>query len=133
MPGARSAQRQEPAGLERPLWPNRIRSDVDARFRIGRVLTRRSAVDDPARFACVKKGWALGKRFGVAQPINRIRRSGRSTKAADLGPRRALCQAVSVMVHRGRATTSLSGCHRRASKHAMIARTRHDPAPHGGR
>jgi transposase len=68
------------------------------------ALTFRSAVDDPARFTSSKK---VGPWAGLTQSRNQSGErdvSGGITKAGNVNLRRALCQAATVMMHRGRST-----------------------------
>ena len=92
------------------------------------ALTYRSAVDDPGRFTSSKKvrPWA-----GLTPSRNQSGEhdvSGGITKAGDINLRRALCQAATVMTHRGRATwlrtwaAQVARC--RESKRAMVALAR---------
>jgi transposase len=67
------------------------------------ALTYRSAVDDPARFTSSKK---VGPWVGLTPSRNQSGEryiSGGITKAGDVSLRRALCEAATVMMHRGRA------------------------------
>jgi len=66
------------------------------------ALTFKSAVDDPARFSSSRK---MGPWAGLTpsrQQSGERDIVGRITKAGDVGLRRALCQAATVMLHRGR-------------------------------
>jgi transposase len=107
---ARSSLPQELAGLERRV---RHLAQEDPACRrmmsmpgIGAVvaLTYRSAVDDPGRFTSSKK---VGPSAGLTPSRNQSGErdvSGGITKAGDVNLRRALCQAATVRMHRGRAT-----------------------------
>ena len=107
---ARASWRQELAGLERRVR-HLARDDPACRRLmsmpgIGAVvaLTYRSAVDDPARFTSSKK---VGPWVGLTPSRYHSGEhdvSGGITKAGDVTLRRALCQAATVMMHRGRAT-----------------------------
>ena len=108
---ARSTLRQEFAGLERHIRQLAQADPVCRRLMtmpgIGAVvaLTYRSAVDDPARFTASKK---VGPWVGLTPSRNQSGErdvSGGITKAGDINLRRALCQAATVMMHRGRATS----------------------------
>ena len=107
---ARSSLRQELAGLERRV--RQLAQQVPACCRmmsmpgVGAVvaLSYRSAVDDPSRFTSSKK---VGVWAGLTPSRNQSGErdvSGGITKAGDVNLRRALCQAATVMMHRGRAT-----------------------------
>jgi transposase len=107
---ARASLRQELAGLERRVRYLAHDDPVCRRLMsmpgIGAVvaLTYRSAVDDPARFTSSKK---VGPWVGLTPSRNQSGErdvSGGITKAGDVNLRRALCQAATVMMHRGRAT-----------------------------
>jgi len=102
---ARSFLRQELAGLERRVRQLAQDDPVCRRLMsmpgVGAVvaLTYRSAVDDPSRFTSSKK---VGPWVGLTPSRNQ---SGeRVTKAGDVSLRRALCQAATVMMHRGSST-----------------------------
>lgn len=106
---ARASLRQELAGLERHVRHFAQDDPVCRRLMsmpgIGAVvaLTFRSAVDDPARFTSSKK---VGPWVGLTPSRNQSGErdvSGGITKAGDVTLRRALCQAATVMMHRGRA------------------------------
>jgi transposase len=91
-------------------------------------LTYRSAVDDPDRFTSSKK---VGPWVGLTSSRNQSCERdilGRITKAGDVNLRRALCQAATVMMHRGRATWSRTWAaklaRRRGAKRAMVALAR---------
>lgn len=92
------------------------------------ALTFRAAVDDPTRFRS-------SKRVGpwVSPPPSRNQSgerdvSGGITKAGDVNLRRALCQAASVMMNRGRSTWLRTWgaqlAQRRGRKIAMVALAR---------
>lgn len=92
------------------------------------ALTYRSAVVDPSRFTSSKK---VGASAGMTQ--SRIQLGKRDvscgiTKAGDVNLRRALCQAATVMMHRGRSTwlrTWATQIARRCGgKRAMVALAR---------
>ena len=131
---ARASLRQELAGLERQV---RLLAKDDAVCRllmtmpgIGAVvaLTFRSAVDDPARFSSSKK---VGPWVGLTPSRNQSGERdviGGITRAGDANLRRALCQAATVMIHRGRSTWLRSWAaqvaKRRGAKRAMVALAR---------
>ena len=92
------------------------------------ALTYRSAVDDPGRFTSSKK---VGPWVGLTPSRNQSGErdvSGGITKAGDVNLRRALCQAATVMMHRGRSTWlrawATQVARRRGSKRAMVALAR---------
>jgi len=92
------------------------------------ALTFRSAVDDPARFTSSKK---VGPWLGLTPSRNQTGErdvSGGITKAGDVNVRRALCQAATVMMHRGRSTWlrtwAAQVARRCGSKRAMVALAR---------
>jgi transposase len=131
---ARSFLRQELAGLERRVRQLAQDDPVCRRLMsmpgVGAVvaLTYRSAVDDPSRFTSSKK---VGPWVGLTPSRNQSGErdvSGGITKAGDVSLRRALCQAATVMMHRGRSTwlrtwaTQLA--RRRGAKRAMVALAR---------
>ena len=131
---ARSALRRELAGLERHVRQLAQEDPVCRRLMsmpgIGAVvsLTYRSAVDDPARFTSSKK---VGPWVGLTPSRNQSGErdiSGGITKAGDVNLRRALCQAATVMMHRGRATWlrtwAAKLARRRGAKRAMVALAR---------
>lgn len=131
---ARASLRHELAGLERQV---RLLAKDDAVCRllmtmpgIGAVvaLTFRSAVDDPARFSSSKK---VGPWVGLTPSRNQSGERdviGGITRAGDANLRRALCQAATVMIHRGRSTWLRSWAaqvaKRRGAKRAMVALAR---------
>lgn len=131
---ARAALRQELAGLERRVRQLAQDDPVCHRLMsmpgIGAVvaLTFRSAVDDPARFTSSKK---VGPWVGLTPSRNQSGErdvSGGITKAGDVNLRRALCQAATVMMHRGRATWlrawAAQVARRRGRRRAMVALAR---------
>lgn len=92
------------------------------------ALTYRSPVDDPGRFTSSKK---VGPWVGLTPPRNQSGErdvSGGITKAGDVNLRRALCQAATVMMHRGRSTWlrtwAVQVARRRGSRRAMVALAR---------
>ena len=92
------------------------------------ALTYRSAVDDPGRFTSSKK---VGPWVGLTPSRNQSGErdvSGGITKAGDVNLRRALCQAATVMMHRGRSTWlrtwAAQVARRRGTKRAMVALAR---------
>lgn len=131
---ARASLRQELAGLERRVRQLAQDDPVCHRLMsmpgIGAVvaLTFRSAVDDPARFTSSKK---VGPWVGLTPSRNQSGErdvSGGITKAGDVTLRRALCQAATVMMHRGRATWlrtwAAHVARRRGKRRAMVALAR---------
>ncbi|MCB1377521.1 MAG: IS110 family transposase, partial [Alphaproteobacteria bacterium] len=131
---ARYSLRRELAGLERQVR-QRAREDAACRRMmsmpgVGAVvaLTYRSAIDDPGRFSSSKK---VGPWVGLTPSRNQSGErdaSGGITKAGDVNLRRALCQAATVMMHRGRTTWlrtwAAQVARRRGSKRAMVALAR---------
>jgi transposase len=92
------------------------------------ALTYRSAVDDPTRFTSSKN---VGPWAGMTPSRNQSGErdvSGGITKAGDVNLRRALCQAATVMLHRGRSTWlrtwAAQVARRRGGKRAMVALAR---------
>lgn len=92
------------------------------------ALTYRSAVDDRGRFTSSKK---VGAWVGLTPSRNQSSErdvSGGITKAGDVNLRRALCQAATVMMHRGRTTWlrawAAQVARHRGSKLAMVALAR---------
>ena len=92
------------------------------------ALTFRSAVDDPTRFTSSKK---VGPWVGLTPSRNQSGErdvSGGITKAGDVNLRRALCQAATVMMNRGRSTWlrvwAAQIARRRGRKRAMVALAR---------
>jgi transposase len=131
---ARGSLRQELAGLERRVRQLAHEDPVCHRLMsmpgIGAVvaLTYRSAVDDPTRFTSSKK---VGPWVGLTPSRNQSGErdvSGGITKAGDVNLRRALCQAATVMMHRGRSTWlrswAVQVARRRGAKRAMVALAR---------
>ena len=131
---ARLSLRQELAGLERRVRQLAQEDPVCRRMMsmpgVGAVvaLTYRSAVDDPSRFTSSKK---VGPWVGLTPSRNQSGErdvSGGITKAGDVNLRRALCQAATVMMHRGRSTWlrtwAAQVARRRGSKRAMVALAR---------
>lgn len=131
---ARASVRQELAGLERRVRELAQEDSVCHRLMtmtgIGAVvaLTFRSAVDDPARFTSSKK---VGPWVGLTPSRNQSGErdvSGGITKAGDVNLRRALCQAATVMMNRGRSTWlrtwAAQIARRRGRKRAMVALAR---------
>lgn len=131
---ARSSLRHELAGLERRVRQLAQDDPVCRRLMsmpgIGAIvaLTFRSAVDDPARFASSKK---VGPWIGLTPSRNQSGErdvTGGITKAGDVTLRRALCQAATVMMHRGRSTWlrtwAAQVARRRGGKRAMVALAR---------
>jgi transposase len=131
---ARASLRQELAGLERRVRLLAKDDPVCCRLMtmpgVGAVvaLTFRSAIDDPARFKSSKK---VGAWVGLTPSRNQSGErdvSGGITKAGDVNLRRALCQAATVMVNRGRATWlrtwAAQVARRRGRKCAMVALAR---------
>lgn len=131
---ARACLRQELAGLERRVRHLAQNDPVSHRLMsmpgIGAVvaLTFQSAVDDPARFTSSKK---VGPWVGLTPSRNQSGErdvSGGITKAGDVNLRRALCQAATVMMHRGRSTWlrtwAAQVARRRGAKRAMVALAR---------
>ncbi|MFA6968838.1 transposase [Bosea sp. (in: a-proteobacteria)] len=91
-------------------------------------LTFRSAVDDPTRFSSSKK---VGPWVGLTPSRNQSGErdvSGGITRAGDANLRRALCQAATVMMNRGRSSWLRSWAaqvaKRRGTKRAMVALAR---------
>ena len=135
---ARASLRQELAGLERRVRQlaqydpvcHRLMSMSMSMPGVGAVvaLTYRSAVDDPSRFTSSKK---VGPWVGLTPSRNQSGErdiSGGITKAGDVNLRRALCQAATVMMHRGRSTWlrtwAVRVARRRGAKRAMVALAR---------
>jgi transposase len=131
---ARASLRKELAGLEKQV--RQLAKDdptcglLMSMPGIGAVvaLTFKSAVDDPARFTSSKK---IGPWAGLTpsrQQSGERDIAGGITKAGDVGLRRALCQAATVMLHRGRAswlrTWAARVARRRGNKRAMVALAR---------
>lgn len=131
---ARSSLRRELAELERRVRQLAQDDPVCHRLMsmpgIGAVvaLTFRSAVDDPVRFTSSKK---VGPWVGLTPSRNQSGErdvSGGITKAGDVNLRRALCQAATVMMNRGRSTWlrtwAVQIARRRGRKRAMVALAR---------
>ena len=140
---ARASLRQELASLERRVRQlaqddpicHRLMSLSGIGPGIGAVvaLTFRSAVDDPARFTSSKK---VGPWVGLTPSRNQSGERDVSvgiTKAGDVTLRRALCQAATVMMHRGRATWlrtwAAQVARRRGRRRAMVALARRIGVP----
>ena len=131
---ARASLRNELAGLERRVRQLAQEDSVCHRLMsmpgIGAVvaLTYRSAIDDPSRFTSSKR---VGPWVGLTPSRNQSGErdiSGRITKAGDVNLRRALCQAATVMMHRGQSTWlrtwAARVARRRGAKRAMVALAR---------
>ena len=131
---ARATLRQELAGLERLVRQMAKDDPVCRRLMsmpgVGAVvaLSYRSAIDDPSRFTSSKK---VGPWVGMTPSRNQSGErdvSGGITKAGDVNLRRALCQAATVMIHRGRSTWlrtwAAQVARRRGTKRAMVALAR---------
>ncbi len=131
---ARASLRQELAGLEKRVRQLAQDDPVCHRLMpmpgIGAVvaLTFRSAVDDPSRFSSSKR---VGPWVGLTPSRNQSGErdvSGGITKAGDVNLRRALCQAATVMMNRGRSTWlrtwAAQVARRRGRKRAMVALAR---------
>lgn len=92
------------------------------------ALNYRSAVYDPSRFTSSKKvGPCVGMTPSRNQSGERALSGGTST-AGDINLRRALCQAATVKMHRGRSTClrtwAAQVVRRRGGKRAMVALAR---------
>ncbi|GAB5463257.1 IS110 family RNA-guided transposase [Hoeflea alexandrii] len=92
------------------------------------ALTFRAAVDDPTRF---RSSMRVGPWVGLTPSRNQSGErdvSGGITKAGDVNLRRALCQAATVMMNRGRSTWLRTWgaqlAQRRGRKIAMVALAR---------
>lgn len=131
---ARVSLRQELAGLEKHVRQFAGDDPVCCRLMtmpgIGAVvaLTCRAAIDDPKRFRSSKR---VGPWVGLTPSRNQSGErdvSGGITKAGDVNLRRALCQAATVMMNRGRSTWLRTWgaqiAQRRGSKIAMVALAR---------
>ena len=131
---ARASLRQELAILEKQVGQLAQADPVCHRLMtmpgIGPVvaLTFRAAVDDPARFRSSKR---IGPWVGLTPSRNQSGErdvSGGITKAGDVNLRRALCQAATVMMNRGRSTWlrtwAAQLAQRRGRKIAMVALAR---------
>jgi len=131
---SRAALRSELANLEREVR-GLAKNDPVCRLLmtmpgIGAVvaLTFKSAVDDPARFKSSKR---VGPWVGLTPSRHQSGERdviGGITKAGDVNLRRALCQAATVMLHRGRyswlRTWAARVAKRRGNKRAMVALAR---------
>lgn len=131
---SRAALRSELANLEREVR-GLAKDDPVCRLLmtmpgIGAVvaLTFKSAVDDPARFKSSKR---VGPWVGLTPSRHQSGERdaiGGITKAGDVNLRRALCQAATVMLHRGRPSWlrawAARVAKRRGSKRAMVALAR---------
>jgi len=131
---ARATLRQELAKLEKQVRQLALEDPVCTRLMtmpgVGAVvaLTYRSAVDDPTRFTSSKR---VGPWVGLTPSRNQSGErdvSGGITKAGDVILRRALCQAATVMMNRGRSTWLRTWgaqlAKRRGRKRAMVALAR---------
>ena len=107
---ARASLRQELAGLERRVrqmaQDDPVCRQLMSMYRVGAVVASsyRSAVDDPSRLPSSQK---LGPWVGVTPSRHQSGErdlSGGITKAGDVNLSCALCQAATVMMHRGRPT-----------------------------
>lgn len=92
------------------------------------ALSFRSAIDDPARFSSSKK---VGPWIGLTPSRHQSGErdvTGGITRAGDANLRRALCQAATVMMNRGRPswlrTWAVQVKKRRGTKRAMVALAR---------
>lgn len=131
---ARTSLRKEVAGLERQVR-QLAKDDPACRLLmtmpgVGAVvaLTFKSAIDDPARFTSSKKVGPWAGLTPSRQQSGERDITGGITKAGDVGLRRALCQAATVMLYRGRAswlrTWAARVAERRGNKRAMVALAR---------
>ncbi|MBP1807523.1 IS110 family transposase [Rubellimicrobium aerolatum] len=131
---ARAGLRQELAGLERKVRLLAKEDPVCCRLMtlpgVGAVvaLTFRSAIDDPTRFSSSRK---VGPWVGLTPSRNQSGErdvSGGITRAGDANLQRALCQAATVMMDRGRASWLRSWAaqvaKRRGRKRGMVALAR---------
>ena len=131
---ARGSLRQELAVLEKQVRQLAQDDSVCCRLMtmpgIGAVvaMTFRAAVDDLARFRSSKR---VGPWLGLTPSRNQSGErdvTGGITKAGDVNLRRALCQAATVMMNRGRSTWLRTWgaqlAQRRGRKVAMIALAR---------
>ena len=131
---SRASLRQELAGLERKVRFLAKEDPVCCRLMtmpgVGAVvaLTFRSAIDDPTRFSSSKK---VGPWVGLTPSRNQSGErdvTGGITRAGDANLRRALCQAATVMMNRGRASWLRSWAaqvaKRRGRKRGMVALAR---------
>ena len=131
---SRAARRHELANLEREVR-GLAKEDPICRLLmtmpgIGAVvaLTFKSAVDDPTRFRSSKR---VGPWVGLTPSRHQSGERdviGGITKAGDVNLLRTLCQAATVMMHRGRAswlrTWAVQVAKRRGAKRAMVALAR---------
>lgn len=130
----RAALRLELAGLEKRVRQIASEDPVCQRLMtmpgVGAVvaLTYRSAIDDPTRFHSSKN---VGPWVGLTPSRSQSGErdvSGGITKAGDVNLRRALCQAATVMLNRGRGnplrTWASHVAKRRGRKRAMVALAR---------
>lgn len=131
---ARASLRKELAGLERLVRHMAQDDPVCRRLKsmsgVGAVvaLTYRSAAYDPTLFTSSKN---VGPWVGMTPSRNQSGErdvSGGITKAGDVNLRRALCQASTVMLHRGRSTWlriwAAQVARRRGGKRAIVALAR---------
>lgn len=131
---ARTSLRQELASLERLVRQMAQDDPICIRLMtmpgVGAVvaLTYQAAIDDPMRFASSKN---VGPWVGLTPRRNQSGErdvSGGITKAGDVNLRRALCQAATVMMNRGRSTWLRTWgaqlAKRRGRKRAMVALAR---------
>lgn len=131
---ARASLRQKLASLEKHVRQFAGDDPVCCRLMtmpgIGVVVapTFRAAIDDPKRFRSSKR---VGPWVGLTPSRNQSGErdvSGGITKAGDVNLRRALCQAATVMMNRGRSTWLRTWgariAQRRGSKIAMVALAR---------
>lgn len=130
----RAVLRLELAGVEKQVRQMASEDPVCLRLMtmpgVGAVvaLTYRSAVDDPTRFHSSKN---VGPWAGLTPSRSQSGErdvSGGITKAGDVNLRRALCQAATVMLNRGRGNTLRTWAShvakRRGRKRAMVALAR---------
>ena len=124
---ARASRRQELADLERrgrqPAQDDPVCHRLMSMPGIGAVPPGRGG-SHPVHI--LEEGRALGRPDAPAQPVRRARRVGRDRPGAgDVTLRRALCQAATVMMHRGRATWlgtwAAQVARRRGRRRAMVA------------
>ncbi len=118
------------ASLRQLAWDDPVCQRLMSMPGIGVIvaLTFRAAVDDPARFQSSKR---IGPWVGLTPSRNQSGErdvSGGITKAGDVNLRRALCQAATVMMNRGRSTWlriwGAQLAQRRGRKIAMVALVR---------
>lgn len=130
----RAVLRLELAGVEKQVRQMASEDPVCLRLMtmpgVGAVvaLTYRSAVDDPTRFHSSKN---VGPWAGLTPSRSQSGErdvTGGITKAGDVNLRRALCQAATVMLNRGRGNTLRTWAShvakRRGRKRAMVALAR---------